>query len=92
MLISMETKREFNKTLCAKKVSYAESLRFSKKLIICFYFFLKKENEKEKEQNNLVLEKQREGERFSDLMKSMRSMENIFGLDLRPFEVIHAIL
>ena len=34
------------------------------------------EIEKEKEHNNLVLEKQRERERFSDLVKSMPSMEN----------------
>ena len=78
MLLSMETKREFNKTPCTKKASHAESLRFSKKLII-FFFFLKeneKEKEKEKEHINLALKKQRKRERFSDLMKSMPCMEN----------------
>ena len=79
MLLSMETKKRIQQNL----VRYAESLRFSKKLIICFFsfFFLflkenEKEKEKEKEHNNLVLEKQRKRERFSDLMKSMPSMEN----------------
>ena len=44
------------------------------------------EIEKEKEHNNLVLEKQRERERFSDLMKSMPNMENISRVDLRPLK------
>ena len=64
MLLSMETKREFNKTSCTKTAPYAESFRFLKTIVIffffSFFFSLQKENEKEKEHNNLVLERERE--------------------------------